>query len=495
VRAIAGCLLSGLLLWPSGARAGEALALHPDNPRYLVLDGRPTVLVGSGEHYGAVVNPDFDFERYLATLAADGLNLTRLFVGSYVERPGDFGIGKNTLAPAPGRALVPWARSDAPGYALGGNKLDLDRWNPDYFERLHAFVAAARDAGVIVEVTLFSSYYGGGWEQSPLHASNNVNDVGNVPREMANTLANGSLRQRQEALVRKIVSELKDYENLYFEIQNEPWADRPQPVDVLHPYIEPGEMKALGMFWQNRVELADPYSLSWQAWVAALIADQERTQGSRHLIAQNFANFRYPLEAVDPTISVVNFHYAWPEAATLNLALERPIAFDESGFAGRDDATYRRQAWEFLLSGGAILSHLDYSFAVGREDGTASYPAPGGGSPALRRQLGVLKQFLMGFDLPRLAPRPDLIVAAPGAYVRCLADVGNAYALYVAGDGHTTLSLELPPGRYRAEWVDVLTGETVQSQELVHRRGAASLASPPYRGDIAARVVAVPVPE
>ena len=34
----------------------------------------------------------------------------------------------NTLAPAPGRALVPWARSDVPGAADGGAKLDLARW-------------------------------------------------------------------------------------------------------------------------------------------------------------------------------------------------------------------------------------------------------------------------------------------------------------------------------------------------------------------------------
>jgi hypothetical protein len=43
-------------------------------------------------------NPDFDYRKYLDTLAADGLNLTRLFVGTYYEKPGDFGIGANTLA-------------------------------------------------------------------------------------------------------------------------------------------------------------------------------------------------------------------------------------------------------------------------------------------------------------------------------------------------------------------------------------------------------------
>ena len=492
MRPLATCLLWSLLASPAAALAGDALALHPRNPRYLVYRGQPTVLVGSGEHYGAVLNPDFDYRTYLASVAADGLNLTRLFVGSYVERSGDFGIVQNTLAPAPGRALVPWARAAEPGYALGGARFDLDRWDPAYFERLHGFVTAARDAGVIVEVTLFSSHYGGGWEQSPLHVSNNVNGVGDLPKERANTLDNGPLRARQEALVRKIVSELKDDDNVYFEVQNEPWADRPVAVDVLHPYIELGEMEAEWMFWQNRVDLADAASLEWQAWIASVIADQERLQGSRHLIAQNYANFRYPLKDVDPAISIVNFHYAWPEAATLNQALERVLGFDESGFAGREDATYRRQAWEFLLSGGSVFSHLDYSFAVGHEDGTASSPAPGGGSPALRRQLGVLEAFLAGFDLPGLAPRPDLVVAAPGAWVRCLAEPGAAYALYVAGDGETALVLELPAGRYRAEWVDVLTGGVVGSTTLDHDGGRAGLRSPAYDTDIALRVVANP---
>jgi hypothetical protein len=473
---------------PGGAIAGDALALHPDNPHYFIYRGQPTVLVGSGEHYGAVLNADFDDEAYLATLASDGLNLTRTFVGSYVERSGDFGIEQNTLAPAPGRALVPWARSEEPGYALGGNKFDLDRWDPAYFERLHGFVEAAREAGVFVEVTLFSSYYGGGWEQSPLHVSNNINGVGDVPKERANTLDNGNLRERQEALVRKIVLELKDADNVYFEIQNEPWADRSVTVDILHPYIEPDEMKHEGMFWQNRVDLADAASLEWQAWIASVIVDQEEEQGSRHLIAQNYANFRYPLEDVDPAISIVNFHYAWPEAALLNQALERAIGFDESGFAGREDATYRRQAWEFLLSGGATFSHLDYSFAVGHEDGAASYPAPGGGSPALRRQLGVLKAFLDDLDLPAMTPRPDLVVAAPGAYVRCIADPGGSYALYVAGDGDSTLTLEMPPGHYRSEWVDVFTGEVVGSGVVDHAGGHASFESPPYGTDIALRI-------
>jgi len=200
----------------SPVQAADPLALQRNNPSYVTFRGKATILVGSGEHYGAVVNPAFDTRRYLDTLAADGLNLTRLFVGTYYEKPGDFGIGANTLAPAPGRALVPWARSDVPGDADGGAKFDLSRWDPAYFERLRGFVAEAGKRGIVVEVVLFSSYYGSGWPYSPMNAANNVNGVGIVPKEKANTLDNGNLLAEQERVVRKIVAELRELDNVYY---------------------------------------------------------------------------------------------------------------------------------------------------------------------------------------------------------------------------------------------------------------------------------------
>ena len=80
----------------------EPLALHPQNPHYFLFRGKPTVLITSAEHYGAVINTDFDFAKYLKTLEADGLNLTRLWVGPYCEPVGAFGITDNTLAPKAG---------------------------------------------------------------------------------------------------------------------------------------------------------------------------------------------------------------------------------------------------------------------------------------------------------------------------------------------------------------------------------------------------------
>src|SRR5689334_416945 len=108
---------------PIFSQAPEPIRLHPKNPHYFLFRGKPAVLITSGEHYGSVLNADFDYKKYLATLAADGMNFTRIFGGSYVEVPAtSFGIKRNTLAPQPGRFLAPWMRSDVGGYAGGGNK-------------------------------------------------------------------------------------------------------------------------------------------------------------------------------------------------------------------------------------------------------------------------------------------------------------------------------------------------------------------------------------
>ena len=34
--------------------------LHPENSHYFSYNGKPTILIASTEHYGAVINSDFD---------------------------------------------------------------------------------------------------------------------------------------------------------------------------------------------------------------------------------------------------------------------------------------------------------------------------------------------------------------------------------------------------------------------------------------------------
>ena len=138
----------------------QPISLNPANPHYFLFKGKPFIVISSSEHYGAVLNPDFDYMRYLNTLEKDGMNYTRLFAGTYFEKEGSFGIEFNTLAPAPGKALLPWKRSNVPGAVCGGNKFDLDQWDETYFTRLKSYISEASKRGIVVEVTLFSSIYG-----------------------------------------------------------------------------------------------------------------------------------------------------------------------------------------------------------------------------------------------------------------------------------------------------------------------------------------------
>ena len=83
------------------------LNFHPDNPHYFLFRGKPAILIGSTEHYGAVMNLDFDYVKYLDELEENDLNITRTFSGIYVEHQGAFGIAKNTLAPVNGKFICP----------------------------------------------------------------------------------------------------------------------------------------------------------------------------------------------------------------------------------------------------------------------------------------------------------------------------------------------------------------------------------------------------
>lgn len=443
-------------------RVSSPLALHPDNPHYFLWQGRPTVLIGSGEHYGALMNLDFDYRKYFDTLAADGMVLTRVFSGAYVEPEGAFKIARNTLAPLPGRFIAPWARSDQPGYANGGNKFDLRRWDESYFARLRALAAYAATKGVVIELTLFCPMYENTqWNLSPMNAQNNVNALGSVGRLDVYTLdKHGGLLEIQDALTRRVVTELNPMNNVIFEIMNEPYT-RAVPID-------------------------------WQRHVAGVIVDTERTLPTKHLISQNIANKSGAVDAAHPAVSVFNFHYATTDAVSANWALNKVIGDNETGFKGTGDTPYRQEAWDFILAGGGLFNHLDYSFAAGFENGTFAYPStqPGGGNAGFRRQMKVLSDFIHRFEFVGMHPDDSVVRSTAPAGVTAHALVSDtAMAIFVKGGGSgTTLSVQLPPGSWTAEWIDTVTGATVGRVDAVGD-SVRVLEAPPHRTDVALRLV------
>jgi len=444
-------------------KASQPISLHPQNPHYFLFRGKPTVLITSAEHYGAVLNLDFDYVPYLDELRANGFNLTRTFTGTYVEDPTSFNITNNTLAPKPGRLICPWARSSEPGYANGGNKFDLTKWDDAYFKRLKDFVRQAGRRGVVVELVLFCPYYEDReWALSPLNARNNVNGIGNVHRTEVLTMKHKNLVSVQEAMVRKIVTELNEFDNLYYEICNEPYFGG--------------------------------VTLEWQEHIAKVIHETENSLPNKHLIAQNIANGSVKIEKPNPLVSIFNFHYSNPpDSVALNYHLNRVIAFDETGFKGIQDRPYRTDGWEFIIAGGGVYNNLDYSFTTSHERGTFVLPEsqPGGGGPELRKQLKILKDFINSFDFIRMKPDNSVIKGGVpnGATARALVEHGRAYAIYIKEGTQANLVVELPKGTYRVEWLNPRTGQIEKSERLQHAGGNATLPSPQYSEDIALRIV------
>lgn len=483
--AISGRARAAVLVALSLATAGAApLRLHPKNPHYFLFAGKAAVLIASGEHYGAVMNADFDYRRYLATLQVDGMNYTRLFGGSYLEVPAkSFGILRNDLAPPAGRYVAPWMRSDVPGYAGGGNKFDLERWNPAYFERFRDFLTEADKRGIVVEITFFSSHYDEAqWRISALNPENNVNHTSLIDWKKLHTVENGNILAYQERYVRKLVREANRFDGIIFEIQNEPWSDRPLRAGVVNPYL-PRQVREK---YPNSIEVADVFSTAWQAKVAGWISSEEASLPEKHLVAQNYCNFFFPVRTLVPDASIVNFHYAYPEAVLLNYGLGKALSYDETGFLGRDDEVYRRQAWNFMLSGGSTFDNLDYSFSAGHEDGTDTEPnGPGGGSPALRQQLRILKEFLESFSLAELKPDTHTVTHAAGVYTRTLSIPGREYGMYFDGDGPVDVTLDLPAGKYDGAWVDTKAGNRERLESFGHSGGKKILRTPEFLNGIA----------
>jgi hypothetical protein len=456
--------------------ATHPFSLNPENPHYFLFRGKPTVLITSGEHYGAVLNLDFDYVKYLDALKREGLNATRTWSGAYCEPTEAFSIASNTLAPLKDRFIAPWRRSTEPGYANGGNKFDLSQWDPAYFKRLKDFVSQAGKRGIIVELNLFCPFYEEGmWRLSPMNAANNVNQVGSLPRSSVYTLdKSGPLLAVQEAMVRKLVTELKGCDNVYYEICNEPYFGG--------------------------------VTIEWQRHIADIIAETELGLGVRHLISQNIANDKAEVRNPHPQVSIFNFHYATPpETVGMNYALNKVIGDNETGFRGTNDTPYRMEGWDFIVAGGGLFNNLDYSFTTRHEDGSYVFPAsqPGGGTTALRHQLGFLSRTMHRLDFVHM--RPDNTVAKAklpdGATLRVLSKPGRDYLVYlrmgtgVAKDsvdrkthcekGELSVGVELPAGKFSAEWLDTKAGRTLEAIEFVHSGGAHPFPVPGFQDDIA----------
>jgi hypothetical protein len=455
----------------SSHESPQPLSLHPKNPHYFLFRGKPVILIGSTEHYGAVMNLDFDYLTYLNEVEASGLNLTRTFSGAYLEPVGAFGIKNNTLAPAPEKYLCPWLRSKEPGYINGGNKFDLSEWDEAYFSRLKNFVAEAGKRNIVVELDLFSNYYDTiQWKLSPLNILNNINRIGDFKdHKEVLSLKHTDLLNVQELMVRKIVHELKDFDNLYYEVCNEPYF---------------GDTLALR---------------EWEGHMTEVVTEAEKDFPHRHLISNNIANNHKLVSIPRNGVSVYNFHYARPPLAVdMNYHLNSVIGDNETGFDGIEDSKYRTEAWNFILAGGGLFDHLDYSFTADTENGSGTIDAgqPGGGGKSLRSQFRILSEFMRSLDYVNMKPMDSSKIRFVDKYsetVRGLVHSDNLIAIYLHRNDNlsaaSVLDVELPAASYNIIFTDTKNGKQTVTSMSTKNKDWIRITTPQYTGDLAMKII------
>lgn len=477
------------------------VAIHPENPKYFLFRGKPLVLIAASEHYGSVVNRRFDFEKYLDEAADTKQTVTRTFL-LYRELE----TARNPcspLKPASPDFVAPWPRT-GPGKAMDGEpKYDLERWNPEYFTRLHAFISAASKRGIVAELTVFSNTYSDEvWALNPLRNKNNLQNIGNVEPSDYTSKRDQKLLERQSAYARKVVQETSGYDNVYYEICNEPGGGEP-----------------------SRATSADVDA--WQRLMGGLIREELRKLNRSHLIAGQSAfsvhPFRHELDEcfTDSMLDIVNIH-PWPiltlKGHTYNLGRfmskdlqllqfrdfflaayqePKPCGSDEDNAASLylDDVGWtidRKRAWTAIMCG-AHYDFIDFSIKAGIEAGTAE------SRHKIRSWMRNLSQFIHSFDFIHARPASGWIAAMPAHLLATgLAKAGEDYVVYLADAREATdpsagepisgdVSFQLPEGDYRVFLYSPTTGGYSPCLP-VHGGGLVTFVLAPFVEDIVVRV-------
>jgi hypothetical protein len=459
----------------------NVIAVHSENPHYYLYNGSPLVLITSAEQYGAVVNSVFDYERYLKTLHAYDLNYTRIYPGVMFE-PENKWIAANNLGVNAANLLVPWARSSK---HKDGGKYDLENWDQVYFNRLHDFVYAAAELGIIVEVCLFNAQYEDSWPLSPLYYRNNIQGETDCDHRDAQTLKHAGLTRRYDAYVRKVVHELNPFGNVILEICDEPLINGTPPGDAIQ----------------------------WLQHILDVIVAEEAGLPNKHLIAQEIEGLVDFSE--NAGISVLVTQYVWgPDdgqmggmrALDCKYHLNKPIDFNETNFfplwyIGDRVADSRVEAWEFIIGGGSSFNQLNGTFTVAN---------PSGDSPENRRVLNglkVLSGFINSFDFIKMKQDKTSVRGGvpAGFFHRLISEPGQQYALYlhrsqydnnnwrmgytvVPGEYALSVIMALPDGCYRSDWIEPETDKVLASSEFTHHGPSRIVDSPVFNIDIALRI-------
>ena len=458
------------------------IRISEKNPHYFEYKGKEILLITSAEHYGAVLNKKFDYIKYLDMLREYGLNYTRIYPGATVEAEGLW-MPEDNMAPGPD-LIVPWARSDVPGYTGGGCKFDLGKWDSSYFARLKDFLKEADKRGIIVEICFFNCQYAVFWKYSPLHKDANIQGIGDCDHVAFQTLDNEPLVREQLRYIDKIIEETNPFDNVIYEFVDEVTL---MLTKTRKAYLWTEKLIEQAIATENR--LPKKHMLTQQLELGVDFSDDERIA---FIVTQYLQ---------------LNSRQVGGEAALRNCyCYNKPIELNETAYVHswydrEHTAIARLESWEFMVGGGASFNQLNGYYIPSN---------PAGENEDNRRILAGLKNlrlFLESFDFIKMT-RDDETVrrSSIGAKVSVISEKGRCYALYMHhshpnigkysgtfyepayGEYRTALTLQLEKGEYTVTFIEPASLKVLKECNVTSSGKETEIVCPPYTLDIAIKI-------
>lgn len=422
------------------APAAGPLRVHPTNPRYFTDGTKHTngsfnaiYLTGSHTWFGLSdgdKGPDFDYPGYLNFLDRYPHNFIRLW-SCY------------NLARSP----IPYERT-GPGMALDGQpKVDLARLDSRFFDRLRAYIQAARDRGMYVGIMLFAPD-GAKKKDWPILLFNPANNVQEINADTnkddsgaeAYDLSIPRITAYQEAFVRKVIDTVNDLDNVLYEIGNEgdftsvPWQYH--FIRLIRTY-EAGKPK------QHPVGMTAVFNILDGSWATD---NRVLFESPADWISPGLDPYKDNPPAADGRkVMICDVDHIWPAAP------------------------HHGWVWECFLRGLQPILMDQYHYGEPKWTSSAE-------QEAMRKNMGYTLTHARKMQLASLVPSNAL---ASTTY--CLANPGAEYLIYQPKP-REAFSVDLQAGAYSFEWFDRAKG-AIASNGSIQAPGGTQSFQAPFEGE------------
>jgi hypothetical protein len=423
IAVLALALIGAHPMWAAPSERG--LSIFPDNPRYFAWEGKPIFLASKSFGWTAVSEPGFDYVRDIETAAAHGGNLLRLtlFWPSHGEEGGE----------------LPWRRDAETG------QYNLDEFNPAYFARLRDYLSVARHHRTVVNLELFDhpAIKGGAsrWPVHPMNPRKNTNygpevfDASSADRDFFQTLPehkdNPVALRYQKALVRKVLDETLDFDNVIYSLGNEcpspaAWNEFWAPFIRSHAADKSARRVFVTNMWRHDLPIFDVFD----------IQDAQHPYRVRRVNAEGMWN---AYRAVD----------------TRQREQDRikPV-YDSGQMGGAPGSHILHQLWMSFVGGTAGMRYHRLA-PVHPRPGISSEVEYGNWQDPFyleqQRWVRHLRRFIEDLEFWTMQPLWDAVVEGQGyAFGR----PGDEYVVYLPDGGSISLAVPAEPDLYEFYWYD-----------------------------------------